>query len=76
MVKQYMLITLSPSLNSWMVPDIEDICSYEDLDQEKLESILVATGIPTLKEMRKTIPEDIKEKRNEYVTCSGYWKIN
>ena len=75
---------LSPKLNKvksdWIKklpkPDIEDICSYEDLDQEKLESILVATGIPTLKEMRKTIPEDIKEKRNEYVTCSGYWKIN
>ena len=75
---------LPPKLNKeksdWAIqlsmPDKEAICKYEDLDIDKLDDIKAATGIPELKKMRESIPSDIKEKRDSYVSCSGYWVVN
>lgn len=74
---------LPPNLNKdksdWITklskPDIEEICSLEDLNQDELESISTAAGIPVLIEMRSKVFDQVKDRRNSYVTCSGFWKI-
>lgn len=61
--------------NSLTMPEKEDICSFESLDLENLELISSAAGVPELKRMRSSIPEDIKSKHKDYVTCNNYWLI-
>ncbi len=56
-------------------PDIEEVCLLEDLNKDELESISAAAGISNLKIMRKDVFEQVKDKRNSYVTDSGFWKI-
>ena len=74
---------LPPNLNKdksdWITklpkPDIEEICLLEDLNQDKLESISSASGISDLKTMRKKVFDQVKDRRNSYVTCSDFWII-
>ena len=74
---------LPPNLNKdksdWITklskPDIEEICSLEDLNQDELESISTAAGIPALITMRSDVFDQVKERRNSYVSCSDFWKI-
>jgi len=60
--------SLSPS-------NIKTICELEDLDEERLNEIITAANMPTLKEMRSIIPDEVKKMRKQYVDCSDYWTI-
>ncbi len=52
------------------------ICQFEDLDPENVIDMINKADFPRLREMRKNLPDTIKEDRKAFATCSGHWILN